>query len=151
MRFCLWKLEPGFWTYGWIHLLGPSDPNVKTFFQILWFYWIHLMTLEKMRSFLWKLGPGFWTFGWICLLGLSDLNIVSRPQAPWSRYVLIFYNFIGFISWFLRKWCPVCEKWSQGSEFMAGYVIWAQEAQMQFLGPRPVGQRIFWDFMISLD
>ena len=28
MRSCLWKLEPGFWTYGWIHLLGPSGPNV---------------------------------------------------------------------------------------------------------------------------
>ena len=22
------KLELGFWTYGWICLLGPSDPNV---------------------------------------------------------------------------------------------------------------------------
>ena len=28
MRSCLWKLEPGFWTYGWIHVLGPSSPNV---------------------------------------------------------------------------------------------------------------------------
>ena len=28
MRSCLWILEPGFWTYGWIRLLGPSHPNV---------------------------------------------------------------------------------------------------------------------------
>ena len=28
MRSCLWKLEPGFWTYGWIRLLGPSDPTI---------------------------------------------------------------------------------------------------------------------------
>ena len=28
MRSCLWKLQPGFWTYGLICLLGPSGPNV---------------------------------------------------------------------------------------------------------------------------
>ena len=27
-RFFLWKLERGFWTYGKIRLLGPSDANV---------------------------------------------------------------------------------------------------------------------------
>ena len=24
----LWKLEPGFWTYGWISLVSPIGPNV---------------------------------------------------------------------------------------------------------------------------
>ena len=27
-RPCLWILEPGFWTYGWIRLLSPSRRNV---------------------------------------------------------------------------------------------------------------------------
>ena len=30
---------------------------------------------------------------------------------------------------------------------MAGYVFWAQLAHILFLGPRPQGQDIFWDFM----
>ena len=40
MRSCLGKLEPGFWAYGWIRLLGlnavskPPGPKVKTFFEI---------------------------------------------------------------------------------------------------------------------
>ena len=34
---------------------------------------------------------------------------------------------------------------------MAGYVLWAQVAQMWFLGPRPQGQEIFWDFIILLN
>ena len=84
-------------------------PKVKTFFEILWFYWIHLMILEKMRSCLWIFELGFWAYGWIRLLGPSGPNLVSRPQAPWSRHFLRFYHFNGFISWFLRKWGPVCE------------------------------------------
>ena len=28
MRSCLWKLQLGFRTYGLIHFLGPSGPNV---------------------------------------------------------------------------------------------------------------------------
>ena len=141
---CLWKLEPGFWTYGWIQLgtsgpnkaSRPQPPRPRHFFQISWFYWIHLMILEKMRPCLWKLEPGFWTYGWICLLGPSDPNVVSRHQVAMSRHFFRFHDFIGFISWFLRKWRPVCENWSQGSELMAGYVFWAQVAQIKFLGPR---------------
>ena len=44
MRSILVKLEPGFWAYGWIHLLGqsggpnavskPPGPKGKTFFEI---------------------------------------------------------------------------------------------------------------------
>ena len=59
------------------------DPKVKTYFEILWFYWIHLMIPEKMKSCLWKLEPGFWTYDWIC-----GPNLVSRPQAPRSRQIL---------------------------------------------------------------
>ena len=105
----------------------------------------------KMRSCLWILGLGFWTYGWICLLGPSGPNLVSRPQAPRSRHFLRFYNFIGFISSFLKKWGPICEYWSQGSGLMAEYVFWAQVAQIQFPGPRSQGQDIFWDFMVLLD
>ena len=125
--------------------------KVKTFFQISWFYWIHLMIFEKMKSCLWKLEPGFWTYGWICLLGPSGPNVVCRPQVPRSRHFFRFYNFIELISWFLRKWSPACENWSQGTELMAGYVFWAQVAKMYFLGPRPQVQDIFWYFVILLD
>ena len=90
--------------------LAPG-PMVMTFFEI-WFYWIHLMILVNMRSCLRILELGFWTYGWICLLGPSGPNLVSRSHAPRSRHFLRFYDFIGFISWFLWKWGPVCEYWS---------------------------------------
>ena len=122
VRSCLWILELWFWTYDWICLLVPSGqdlvsrpwaPRSRHFFEILWFYWIHIIILEKVRSCLWILEPGFWTCGWICLLGPSGPNLVSRPHAPRSRHFLKFYNFIGFMSSFLKKWGPVCEYWSQ--------------------------------------
>ena len=34
---------------------------------------------------------------------------------------------------------------------MAGYVFWAQVAQMKFLDPRPQAQEIVCDFIILLD
>ena len=71
----------------------------------------------------------------------SSPNVVSRPQAPRLRNVLRFHNFIGFASWFLRKWGTVCENWIQ----------WAQLAQMWFQGPRPQGQIFFCGFIILLD
>ena len=55
-------------------------------------------------------------------------NVVSRPQDPTSRHFSRFYNLIGFTSWFLWKWNPVCQNWSQGSELMGGYLFWAQVA-----------------------
>ena len=136
----LWRLESGFWTYGWMRFLGPSGPNVVSRLQVLsqdifsnfMIYWIYLVILEKMRSCLWKLKPGLWTYDWICLLGPSGTKVVSRSQTPKSRYFLRFHYFIGFISWFLKKCGPACENWSQGSEPMAGYVLcqklWAQIA-----------------------
>ena len=82
------------------------------------------MIFEKIRSCLWKLEGRFWTYGWIRLLGPSCLNVVSRRQVPRAKHVFKFHNFIGFISWFLRKWGPVCENWNQGFGLMAGYVFY---------------------------
>ena len=137
MRSCLSKLEPEFWTYGWIPLLGSSGLNVVSRPQVprsrhfLKFHdFIRFKILKKMRSCLSKLEPGFWTYGWICLLGPSGPNVVFRSQAPRSRHFLRFHNFIGFILWFLRKRGPVCENWSQGSGLMARYIFWAQVGQM---------------------
>ena len=82
----------------------------------------------------------------------KKVSVNANPiQVPRSRKFLRFYNFIGFSSWFLRKWGPVCENWGQGSALMAGYVFWAQVAQIYFLGPVPQGQDIFWDFIILWD
>ena len=109
------------------------------------------MILEKVRSCLWKLELGFSSHGLIRLLGPSDPNVASRSQAPRSRHFSKFPDFIRFISWFLRKWGPVCENWSQGSGFMTGYVFWTQVAQMKCLRPRSEGQDIFSVFIMLLD
>ena len=109
------------------------------------------MIMEKMRAYLWKLQTVFWTYGLIRLLDPGGPNAVSGSQTPRSRNFLRFHDFIGFISWFLRKWWPVCENCSYGSGHMAWYVFWTQVAQIQFPGPRPQGHKIFWDFMILLD
>ena len=53
------------------------NPKVKKFFEISWFYWIHLIILEKMRSCLWKLQLGFWTYGLI-----SPLPKYLGPNCP---------------------------------------------------------------------
>ena len=59
------------------------NPKVKKFFEISWFYWIHLIILEKMRSCLWKLQLGFWTYGLISplpkYLGPNFPKLVFRP------------------------------------------------------------------------
>ena len=89
-----------------------------------------LKILEKTRHCLWKFELWFWTYDWIRLIDPSAPNIVSRPQTPWSKIFLRFHNCIGFISWFFRKWRPVCEKWSYGSGLMAWYVFLAQVTQM---------------------
>ena len=189
MRSCLWKLEPGFWNYGWVRLLGPNGPNVLSRSQApssiiflkfhdfigfissfvrkwglvcensskgsglmaAYFFWVQVAQINK-----WFLGSrsqgqdSFWDFmilldsshhlwenevlfvkirarvldlcyGWIRVLGPSGPNIVFRPQqVPRSRQFLRFYDFIVFISSFLRKWVSVCEDWSQGS----GLMLW---------------------------
>ena len=78
-------------------------------------------------------------------------NVISRSQAPRAINFLRFYNFIGFISWFLRKWGPACENWIQGSGVIAGYVFWAQVTQLYLLGRGPQGEEILWGFMFLLD
>ena len=128
MRSCLWILDPGFWTYGWVHLVGPTGPNVvfrpqaqrsRNFFRDFMGLLVCCMILEKIRSCLWIMKPEFWAYGWVCLVGPNGPNVVSRSQAPRSRNFLRFHNFIGFASWFLRKWDPVWENWSQGSGLIA--------------------------------
>ena len=108
------------------------NPKVKKFFEISWFYWIHLIILEKMRSCLWKLQLGFWTYGLIHFLGPAkwpkcSFWVLNHRVNFFGRC----YDFIGFISWFLRKWGPVCENCSLVSGHMAWQVlcqssIWAQ-------------------------
>ena len=120
------------------------DTNVKIYFDISWFYWIQLMIFVKMK--LW-----FWTYGLIRLLGPSGPDVISGSQTPRSKFFLRFHELIGFISWFLSKWWPICENCSYGSGHMPWYVFWAQVAQMWFTGPRAQGQNIFWDFIIWFD
>ena len=83
------------------------DSKLKKFFEISWFYWIYLMILEKMMVCLWKLQLRFWTYGLIRLLCPSGPDVVAGSQTSRSRNILRFQKFIGFISWFLRKWWPV--------------------------------------------
>ena len=111
---------------------------VKTFIFIISTWWVYpgcTLSLVASKVF-WSQMAKMWFLG---------------PQVAKSRYFFRFHYFIGFIWWFLRKWRPVCENWSQGSELMAGYVFWAQVAQIKFLGPRSQGQDIFSDFIILFD
>ena len=132
-------------------LLAPGC-KVKTFFQISWFYWIHLMIPEKMKPCLLKLEPGFWIYGWKHLSGpICGQNVGSRPQAPSLRHLLRFCDFIGFISWFLKKMRHCL--WILLLELGFCLLCW-----ICFLGPsgpnlvsRQQGQDIFWDFIILLD
>ena len=121
MRPCLWKLELGLWTSGLLFQLGPSSPNVvsqpqtsrsKHFlrftisldsFHDSWGNQALFMKIEDWVLDLWLD---------VRLLGPNSSNVDSRSQTPRSRYFLRFHNFIGFISWFLRKWSPVCDNWS---------------------------------------
>ena len=94
---CLWKLDLGFWTYGFMHLLGPIFPNVvsrpqtprsRNFLRchnflefILWFQrkWdLFVKTGARVLDFLVKL-------------------VVSSPQNLRSRNFFIFHNLIVFI------------------------------------------------------
>ena len=147
---CLWILEPGFWIYGWIRLLGPSRSNVVP--RPLAPGSINFLRLHNFTGFFswflrkwglacenWSQGSGL-RYGSTCLLGPSSPNVVSRLRAARSISFLMFHNFIGFISWFLRKWDLVCENWSQGSGLLVEYIFWAQVAQMYFLGPWPQGK-----------
>ena len=53
----------------------------QKFFEISWFYWIHLMVLEKVMSYFWKLKLRFWTYGFIsCCKRLKFSS--TRPQTP---------------------------------------------------------------------
>ena len=132
------NIEPGFWTYDWICLLGQSGPNLVSRPQaprsrhFLRFYDF----IGFISSFLKKWGPvcEYWSEGSglmaRCLLGQSGPNLISRLHAPRPRHFSRFYNFIGLISSFLKKWGPVCEYWSQDFGLMAGYVLWAKVAQI---------------------
>ena len=123
----------------WLHTSSGSrprcsfcipEPKVKNVF------WDFMILVDSSHDF-WendtlfeKIALWFWTYGLIRLLGTSGPDVVSGSQTPSSRNFLRFHDFIGFISWFLRKWWPVCENCSYGSEHMAWYVFCAQVAQM---------------------
>ena len=122
MRSSLWKLELWFWTYSWIHTLGPSGPNIVSRPQAT--RSIIFFDISKFIGFIlysWKNEKKMRTSGWIRFLGPSHPNVVPRPQAPKSINFLRLYNFNGFFSWFLRKWGLACENWGQGSGLAAGY------------------------------
>ena len=111
LRSCLWKLELGFWTYGLIHLLGPSAPNAVSSPQTLR-SWILVgfhniiyssYNFGEHEALFVKMKLRFWTC-FIRLLGLSGPNVVSKSQTTRSRNILRFSNFVGFILWFWRKW-----------------------------------------------
>ena len=117
MTSCLWKLELGFWTYGWIRLLDPSGPNVVSKLQsprsrhFLRFHdligFIHVSGKNEILFV--KIGIRVQDLRLVCLLVPIGPNVVSRPQAPRSINFLRFHKVIILISWFWRKWRPVCE------------------------------------------
>ena len=133
MRSYLWKLKPGFQTYGLIHLLCPTCPelvfrpqtpsswNFLKFHNfigfILWFWRKWSPVCEN-----WSHSSGLMAE---CLLDPSSPNVVSRPQATRSRIFLIFHDFTGFISWFLRKRGPLA-KWLSVFLRTKWFWVWVQ-------------------------
>ena len=105
------------------------------------------------KSCLGKLELGFWTYSLICLPGPSGPNIVSGPQTPRSKYFLRFHNFIDSSH---DSWENVVLFVKIEARFWT-YMSWCifrtqgQVAQIYFLGPRPQGPDIFWDFIILLN
>ena len=103
-------------SYKFVSLLIPSSPNVisKTRPQSQGLFWDIMIFLDSSHDSrenevrFCKLELGFSTYGWICLLDPSGPNVASRPQTSEPRNVLRFHDFVGFISWFLRKGGPVC-------------------------------------------
>ena len=118
IRSGLWKLEIVFGTYGRIPLLDTRDPNIVSMSQTP-----KSSTFLRFHNFIgfisWLLGNWgpvcervtlcFWSDSWLRLLGPSGSNVVSSPQNLTSRNFVRFHNFIGFNSWFLRKYDPAFE------------------------------------------
>ena len=52
MRFCFWKLELGFWSYGLISLLGPIGPNIVSRSQNprSRIFWDNIILLHSSRD-----------------------------------------------------------------------------------------------------
>ena len=109
-------VQLGFWTYGLIRLLGPSGQNLVSwsqapwsiFFDISWFYWIHLMMREKRKScFFFKLELNFWTNGFISLL-LKDFelncpNLCLGPRPQMSLFNVNFHKMLHQISLYFQN------------------------------------------------
>ena len=63
----------------------------------------------------------------LCIYGLTGLldpsgpNAVSRPHILRSIDCLKFHHFIGYISYFWKKWVPISENWSLGFRLMVWY------------------------------
>ena len=114
-RPCFWTLEPGSRTYGKICLLHPSGPNEvcrpwtpkSSIFYIfhdftgffLWFLRKEGPVCEDSSQ-----GSNLWLDTSFGSRWPKQPNVVSRPQAPRSRIFSRFHDFLGFISWLLRKW-----------------------------------------------
>ena len=138
MKSCLWKLQLGFWSYGLIRLLSPSVANVVSRPQTprSIFFWDFMILLDSYHDS-WENEVMFVKIA----ARVLDLWLDMFPGPKWpkfsfwvltprSRTFLRFHDFIGMISWFLRKWGPFCENYSYFSGHIAWYVFWAQVAQM---------------------
>ena len=87
-----------FWDKWTEYSFKAPEPKVMNIFQISWFYWIHVMIGEKVRSCLWKLEPGFQTYGLIRLLDLSCPKVVFRLQtlSVFQNFMIVLDSSYGF-------------------------------------------------------
>ena len=114
-RPCFWTLEPGSRTYGsyvfcvqvaQMKFVGPGPQSQVFFiyFMILldFFYdsWEKKVLFVKIQARVLDL----WLDTSFGSRWPKQPNVVSRPQAPRSRIFSRFHDFLGFISWLLRKW-----------------------------------------------
>ena len=91
--------------YKWLkYSFYAPDPMVKEFLKISWFYWIHIMILEKMSSCWGKLETGFRTYGLISILG---------PRALRSKYFFMSSSIRFFMKKFriFKFWVILTKLW----------------------------------------
>lgn len=105
----LLKLEPEFWIYGLVRVLGPVSLKLILPPQIP--RWRFMLTFEELECdstlnlgeneiFFWQLELRFWIYGLTKTWGSIDPNVVITLQILGWRLILIFGEFIRFTFWF---------------------------------------------------
>ena len=125
MMSCLWKMEPGFWIYGWICYLGTSGPNVVSRPQACRSK--NFLRFHDFVGLISKLEPMFWFLnnGLISplpkALGPNCPKLVFRPQTPNVRVLRSVNFFMSSSIKFCFKYALIFQFWVIFDKVMSVY------------------------------